>query len=185
MRTVLLTLAVVVLLAGLGGLAFVYSGIYNVAATVPHNALSFWLLNTASDRSIQNRAARIEAPDLRQPGLVERGAILYREECVRCHGAPGIGMDPIGRGLEPLPPRLEENARHWSPEALFWIVKHGIKMTGMPAWGPSYDDDDIWALVAFMQEMPGMMPRRYRGLAGGSPPGIGAPARPSDRAPRP
>ena len=81
--------------------------------------------------------------------------------CVQCHGAPGKERGEIGKGLTPRPPSLIDAVPLWSSSELFWIVKNGIQMTGMPAFGPTHDDDRIWAIVSFVQQLPRMSPTQY------------------------
>lgn len=66
--------------------------------------------------------------------------------------------------MKPRPPHLSEAAAHWRPQELFWLVKHGVKMSGMPAFGPTHADQEIWNIVAFVRELPGMTPERYAAL---------------------
>jgi len=161
MRILLTILAVLVVLAGLA-LAGVYSGAYDVAADVPHGAVARWFLSTTQDRSVEHAAAGIEAPALDDPAQIALGAAHFHEMCEGCHGAPGIERSEIGQGLNPRAPSLSRSAREWSPGELFWMVKHGIKMTGMPAFGPTHDDPAIWSIVAFVHQLPDMSPAEYQ-----------------------
>ena len=95
---------------------------------------------------------------------IRHGFEHFRETCVACHGAPGVPPAEMGRGLRPEPPPLAEAARHWSTAELFWIVKHGVKTTGMPAWSPTHDDEELWSIVAFVERLPTMSPDDYRRL---------------------
>jgi mono/diheme cytochrome c family protein len=146
---------------------FVYSGAYNVAATEPHTAFTGWLLHTTLQQSVRRRATGIEAPVLEDPNRIETGLHHFREMCETCHGAPGVRPSEIGRGLNPEAPDLAEAAQHWTPAELFWIVKHGIKMTGMPAWGPTHSDDDLWGIVAFLKRLPRLSAEEYQTQAAG------------------
>lgn len=151
---------VVLVLAGLMGL--VYSGMYDVAASSPHTALGGWLLHTTMRQSVEPRAADIDVPGL--DGRAREGFVGYRDMCVGCHGAPGVERSPAGKGLRPRPPDLGERARTWSDAELFWIIKHGVRMTGMPAWGVTHSDREIWDVVAFVRQLPGMSAEAYRSL---------------------
>lgn len=150
--------AVIVLI--LAGIAFVYSGIYNVAASVPHNPVSAWILSTTMQRSVAMHADHAAAPQLTDAQAHE-GYRFYSETCIYCHGAPGRDPSDIGKGLNPEPPYLPDTAGHWTSEELFWIVKNGIKMTGMPAFGSTHKDDEIWNVVAFVQRLPKMTPEQF------------------------
>lgn len=160
----LLPLLVFVFLFALGGLTFVYTGSFNVAATAPHAAATRWLFNTTMEHSVARRARDVEAP----PAALERderaGFLAYREMCVGCHGAPGVERSAVGKGLLPKPPDLDEAADEWSSKELFWIIKNGIKMTGMPAWGTTHSDKELWQIVAFLKTLPLLSPRQYRTL---------------------
>jgi len=84
--------------------------------------------------------------------------------CAGCHGAPGQDPEAMGQGLNPPPPDLAESALEWSPAELFWVTKNGIKMTGMPAWGATHDDDAIWPVVAFLTKLPDLDAAQYKDL---------------------
>jgi mono/diheme cytochrome c family protein len=158
-------------------LLFVASGIYNIAATQQHSALVYWLLETAKVRSIKARSADIVVPDLTDPAVVARGFQLFRENCVQCHGAPGVAPEDFARGLLPLAPPLVQIAREWTPAEIYWATRHGIKMTAMPAWEFRLQDADIWATVAFVGTLPTIAPVDYRRM-------VEAPATPTATAPR-
>jgi mono/diheme cytochrome c family protein len=89
---------------------------------------------------------------------------MYGSMCQVCHLGPGIDATPVHAGLTPQPPRLSEAAKEYSPERLFWIVKHGIKMSGMPAWGETHPDKELWNVVAFLQRLPQLGPQEYQAL---------------------
>jgi cytochrome c553 len=157
-------LGVLVFLA-LASLAFIYSGLYNVAATTPHTDIVWWALDTLKVRAIKHRANAIAAPRLDEEAAL-RAAGQYHFACAPCHGAPGFARGQMGDGLNPEPPDLARSLARWSQSDLFWIVKHGIKFTGMPGWAPTHRDDEIWAFVAFIDRLPGMSPAQYRRWTG-------------------
>jgi len=152
------------------GLAFVYSGIYTVAATYPDWGPVTWLLRTTVDRSVQRHAAHIPVPRLDDPDLLRTGFQHYREMCVECHGAPGVPIGDAGQGLNPRPPELVKSAGDWAPKELFWITKYGVRMTGMPAWGVTHSDEKIWNIVAFLRRLPKLTAAEYRALDRQTPP---------------
>jgi mono/diheme cytochrome c family protein len=141
-----------------------YSGIINVGASSPHHPLTQWLLHTAMQRSVAFHASDIKTPDLNSPQRVMEGFDHYREMCVGCHLAPGVKESEIRQGLTPRPPKLQEAARNWQPNELFWIIKNGVKMTGMPAWGTTHSDEKIWDMVVFLQKLQTMSAKEYREL---------------------
>ena len=164
MRTIIASLLIAALLVVLGAGAVIYAGMYDVAATSPHSRLTSWLLETARIRSIKAQAAAVQAPPgLDDPAKVLIGVEHYAAHCAVCHGAPGVPKGDIGRGLYPPPPDLAKTASLYTPAELFWIVKHGIKMTGMPAWS-DHSDDELWATVAFLEKLPGMSEQDYAKL---------------------
>ena len=158
---ILFVLAVVIIGAGLG---VIFSGTYNVAATEPHAPLAAWILDTTMTYSVHHQAADIKVPDLSKPDMIETGYRHYDEMCVECHGAPGKEPEELAKGLNPPPPNLIKTVPEWTPAELFWIVKHGVRMTGMPAWGPTHSDDKLWDIVAFLEKLPTLTPAQYQAM---------------------
>ena len=161
-----LTIVILGLLCIGGGVAFIYSGTYDVAASVPHNPVVAWVLETTSDNSVAHYAARVQVPrSLDQPQLVKAGAEHYGDDCEVCHGGPGVKRTDLSKGLLPSPPDLGESAQELSPAELFWVAKHGIKMTGMPAWGLTHSDSELWTVVAFLRKLHELSPQQYQTMA--------------------
>lgn len=144
-------------------LGWAYSGQYNVAADAPHWDMTTQALATIREHSIAAHAADLTVPNLADPALIALGAEHYAGMCTGCHLAPGVGDNEMRQGLYPKPPNLSQ-PRDRSPAQSFWIIKHGLKMTGMPAWGVTHDDEAIWGLVAFMQQLPTMDAAAYAAL---------------------
>jgi mono/diheme cytochrome c family protein len=166
-RKSMLTLALLAI-AGLlivGG--FIWSGIYNVGADDTHTRPVYALLQTIRQRSITSRARSIEVPDLSDPVLIRQGAGNYDSMCAGCHLAPGMEDTELSKGLYPAPPAFTK-AGVGNPARHFWVIKHGIKATGMPAWGKSMEDQYIWGMVAFLQQLPRLDPDGYRALVASS-----------------
>lgn len=149
--------------AAAGAGLVIYAGWYNISAD-QHLAPTFHVLDFALRRAVRQHARDIAAPDLDDPAKRQCGLALYRAHCVRCHGAPGVAPEPFALGMTPAPAALAHTAREWTPVELYWVVKRGIKMTGMPAWEYRMSKDDLWALVAFMRELPRLSPAQYRAL---------------------
>ena len=141
-------------------LGWAYSGQYDVAADAPHWDITTRALATIRERSIAVRAADLAVPNLADPALIALGAEHYAGMCTGCHLAPGVGDNEMRQGLYPHPPNLTAR-RDRSPAESFWIIKHGLKMSGMPAWGVTHDDESIWGLVAFLQQLPTMDATAY------------------------
>lgn len=157
-------LAVAGLVLLLIGAGVVYSGFINVAADEPHSSPMLALLETARERSIAVRARELQVPDLTDEALVRSGAGNYDSMCVGCHLAPGVGETELSQNLYPAPPNLARQGTRDNPAAAFWVIKHGIKATGMPAWGKSMDDQYIWGMVALLQRLPELDASQYRTL---------------------
>ncbi len=160
--------AMLVLLVGAvaAAAAVVWLGLYNVAADDPHSRMVHGLLETARERSIAARVTGLELPDLGNADRIRQGAGNYDAMCVSCHLAPGLGESELSVGLYPAPPDLTRAVV--VPAEAFWVIKHGIKATGMPAWGKSMADDYIWNLTAFVKALPGMSQADYRALVASS-----------------
>lgn len=142
------------------------TGAVDVAATHPHLPIVGWFLETLQERSVAAHARDVEPPgDLGAPQRVTRGLVAYHEMCVVCHGAPGVEPSWVGQGLNPRAPALWEAGERDVGEAQaardYRVVKHGIRMTAMPALAPSHGDDEIWDLVSFLQHLPQMSPEAY------------------------
>lgn len=164
MRTLKTLLALVVLLL-LVGAGLIYSGLYNVAADQPHYGITQTLLSITRSRSIEVRLDNITPPgNLNSQERIKRGGQLYGKNCAGCHLGPGQSENAIYKGLNPQPPRLTRHGGHHAAQKQFWVIKHGIKMTAMPAWGLSHDDQDIWDLTAFVMELPELSAQEFRAL---------------------
>jgi len=161
---ILITIAALVAALLFGTIGFAYSGFYDVAASSEHGRFSNWLLSITSHASIARRAADIEVPDLGDATLIQAGVSDFDAMCSGCHGAPGKAPEAMGQGLNPAAPDLAESAAAMSPSELFWVTKHGIRMTGMPAWGATHDDDSLWPVVAFMTGLPRLDEAGYQAL---------------------
>lgn len=158
---ILVSIAVVGILALTG---YAHSGMYDVSASSHHSGITQWFLSTMSHASIEKRSRGIAVPDLDDDELVLAGVNDFNSMCTSCHGAPGKEPEAVGLGLNPPAPNLAHSAEELTPAELFWVTKHGIKMTGMPSWGATHDDDSIWPVVAFMMSLPGLDSAGYQEL---------------------
>jgi mono/diheme cytochrome c family protein len=144
-------------------------GSFDVAADTPHSQPVFWLMNTVRESSIAVRAAGIAVPsDLTDAKRIVSGAAQYDEMCSFCHLAPGMKRTEISRGLYPRAPELRRGSS-LKPAEEFWVVKHGLKMTGMPAWGVTHDDELLWDVVAFLRKLPELSADQYQELVKSAP----------------
>ena len=159
-----LVIAATVAAVAIGGVVFIGSGIYNIGADDHHTKIVLAIIEHLRERSISVRARAIDPPNLEDPTRIGAGAQHYAALCVGCHLAPGVTKSEIRTGLYPHPPNLaQEDIR--DAQRAFWTVKHGIKMSAMPAWGKTLDDAAIWDLVAFLRQMPSMTPETYQQLS--------------------
>lgn len=165
-RKVVLTGSITAAVAIVAGGA-IWSGAYNVAADSPHTRPVHTLLELVRDRSIGTRAGKLQVPvGLGSEDQIRQGAGNYDAMCAACHLAPGVSPTELSRGLYPSPPDLM--AGTIDQAEAFWVIKHGIKASGMPAWGVSMDDGYIWNMAAFLQELPGLDAKAYRALVASS-----------------
>jgi mono/diheme cytochrome c family protein len=137
-----------------------------VAATDTHADAVRWTLDTTMHRSIANRAGGANLPERFSEDLIAEGAGRYAESCAYCHGAPGRQPAEWSRGMRPEPPHLVEAATEWTAQEIYWIVENGIKMSGMPAFGPHHEAEEIVAITAFVTQLPGLSPEDYPALTG-------------------
>jgi mono/diheme cytochrome c family protein len=146
--------------------AFVGSGVYDVGADDHHTTVVSAVMQALRERSIAARAAALTVPRLEDPSKISAGAARYSALCVDCHLAPGVTTSDLRKGLYPHPPNLvQEDTR--DARGAFWTIKHGVKMSAMPAWGGTLSDDAIWDIVAFLRQMPGMSTETYQQLSMG------------------
>lgn len=158
MKIRLRTLGVLALLGAASGGAVVATGVYNIAATEPHTAMVNHLLEFAMRRSVKLRSQSIEVPDLADQHRQQNGLRIYRVSCLQCHGAPGVAPEAFAAGMTPPPANLVDTARNWHAREIYWVVRQGTKMTGMPAWEYRLSDAQIWDVVAFVMRMPQLSP---------------------------
>ncbi len=183
-RKLLLTIAILVVLGlagAIGAAGFVYLGVYNVSALETHTQPVYSVLEVALRRSIRQRAEELVVPDLDQAGWQEAGLRLYERHCRQCHGAPGVGPDEFALGMSPLPVAIVETARKRPPEDIFWVIKHGVKMTGMPAWDHRLSEEEMWQITAFVMASPRFGTNEYQQRLQAL--GLDAPARPTGQGP--
>lgn len=158
--------------AVLGGVAFIYSGLYPMGADEPHYDITTWTLETLRENSIARASQNIEVPaDLGTVDRLLKGGADYNGMCAGCHLKPGKSESDFTLGLYPSPPDLATISRadgeieadsKAEDQRNFWIIKHGIKASGMPAWAPGHDDERIWNMVAFLKRLPDLSTAQYQ-----------------------
>lgn len=157
-------IAVLTLILLTVGLFTVYTGSYNVAATWNHPPLVRWGLDTAMENSVAAQALEIEQRSDFPRAMVVAGAARYQAMCQHCHGGPGAEQADWATGMMPQPPRLPEVIPRWQPREVFWLVKHGLRLSGMPAFGVHHDDAALWEVTAFVMDLPGMTAQDYTSM---------------------
>lgn len=165
-------------LAGLAlaGVVVALTGIAPITASSGHWPVTRWFLETAMERSVATHSRFVKQRPLDDPGLILKGAGHFAGGCAPCHGAPGAPRPRVVQGMTPQPPDLAEVAERWRPAELFYIVWHGVKFTGMPAWPSRHREDEAWAVAAFVRALPDLEPEEYRWLVQADPPPPGATA---------
>ncbi|UTF61240.1 MULTISPECIES: cytochrome c [Gilvimarinus] len=169
------SLLIIVIAAFLAGGLFIYSGLYPIGADTQHHPITYWLLETLREKSIARAAKGIKIPtDLESADRLLAGGADYNDMCTGCHLKPGRTDSDFTIGLYPSPRNLSSSAdgsihsqiaEPTSNEAIrrqFWIIKHGIKASGMPAWGPTHNEERIWNMVAFLQKLPSLSKSEYQ-----------------------
>jgi cytochrome c553 len=141
------------------------SGIYNVAASKPHWALTEAIIAFGLGRSVATHSLGTEVPGLDSPDQIRLGAAHFEIACAFCHGSPDSAPNAATTGMLPPPPNLDGVSARWEAQELAWIIEHGLKYTGMPAWPVRGRHDEVWSLVSFLRALP-MVPEAYRTLAG-------------------
>ncbi|BDG10508.1 c-type cytochrome [Anaeromyxobacter paludicola] len=148
-----------------GGAAVVASGLVDMSATRPPSALERLVGSVLADRSTARRAPRTGNPLPGTPEVLAAGLALYRRDCLQCHGAPGVSPWGAALGLNPSPPDLAApDAQEGSDGDLFFVISHGVRMTGMPGWATSHDERELWHLVAFVRHLPRLAPAEKQAL---------------------
>jgi cytochrome c553 len=152
---------------GAGGFLVSASGIIPIKASSRHWAVTRWFLNFSKERSVATHSLGIKVPDLDVEWRILKGAGHFETGCRPCHGGPDAPQPRIPHAMTPNPPPLGPEVSQWKPSELFYIVKHGIKFTGMPGWPAENRDDEIWAVVAFLRKLPALEAAQYRDLVHG------------------
>ena len=156
----------VLVVLAIGGFIFA-TGRFNVAANAPPDLtdkVAPWVL----DKALERRAREVTDPIAKDPGAVARGMSDYREDCLPCHGAPGVDAAEFQEGMNPTPPGIDADVvRNLSDAKLFWVIKNGIRMTGMPAFGVNTKDDEIRDIVAFVRHTPHLTDAERQALKSG------------------
>ena len=161
---ILALVGVLAIVVGIAAAIFFFGGFYSVAATQPDSAPVAWALIHVREASIDRHATETPPTSLDDAAAVHAGARAFAERgCVACHGGPGAHWAKFSEGLNPDPPDLKKVVEHTEPRELFWVIKNGIKMTGMPSFGKAgVPDAEIWSIVAFLKKLPTVSDADFR-----------------------
>jgi cytochrome c553/cytochrome c5 len=159
--------AVFLVVMAVGGFILTASGVIPIKASSGHWAVTRWLLQFSKQRSVSTNSLGVDAPPLDEARLVLKGAGAYETNCLACHGSPSLPAPRVARGMTPQPPYLPPVLSKYEDAEVFYIVKHGIKFTGMPAWPAQGRDDEVWAMVAFLRALPRLDAAGYERLVRG------------------
>ena len=153
---ILAGIGVLAIVIAVGAAVFFFGGFFNIAASEEDPDIVNWALIKVRMASISRHARDASPVNLEDPSVVRAGAQAFAARgCSNCHGAPGVNWQKFSEGLEPDPPDLKDVVKEREPAQLFWVVKHGIKMTGMPSFGKiGAEDKEVWSIVAFIKKLP-------------------------------
>jgi hypothetical protein len=154
-------LAIVVAIAAA---AYFFGGFYSVAATAEDPAFVKWALVNVRMASIGRHGTEPTPIPLDNPTNIQAGARAFATRgCTNCHGGPGVEWAKFSEGLNPDPPDLKDVVKDRKPSELFWVIKNGINMTGMPSFGKiEVPDQEIWTIVAFLKKLPTVSEADYK-----------------------
>jgi len=155
-----------ILISTLLGSLFIWFGIFNVSAKEKHWSITTILLELTRDRSIAVHSKHINVPSLTNSKMIANGAKNYDAMCVQCHLSPKTESTELNTGLYPQPPVFHKEKQGRSPKEIYWIIKNGLKMTGMPAWGDFHSEQQLWEMTAFLTKLNGMSKTEYQTLVG-------------------
>ena len=161
---ILATIGALAIVAGIGAATFFFGGFYNVAATAEDPTVVTWALTQVRNASINRYALEQPPASINDSASVRLGAKAYAAHgCTTCHGGPGVMWLKLSEGLHPDPPDLKKAVDQRSPAQLFWIVKKGVNMTGMPSFElAGAKDEEIWQIVAFLKKLPTVSEADYK-----------------------
>jgi mono/diheme cytochrome c family protein len=162
MRTFLAFVGALAILVGVGAAVFFFGGYYDVGATAYEPGVVRWALVTVREASVRRHAVDQPTVNLADPAIVRAGARAYSERgCVNCHGAPGVVWAKFSEGLRPDPPDPRDVAKERTPAELFFVVKNGVNMTGMPSFA-AQPDQELWSIVAYLKRDPPVTEEEYK-----------------------
>ena len=164
----LLGAAAMLLLLLVIGAIVLFGGLYPAAASKGYPPGVAWMLEKAMTNSVRSGAEGLQPPQP-SPAEILEGGSHFKAMCQHCHGGPGVKAPQFATAMDPDPPELSHAAEEWSRSEIFWIAKHGIKMSGMPAFGAYESDGELWKIAAFVEQLPETSAAEYAAIpaAGG------------------
>jgi mono/diheme cytochrome c family protein len=165
---VLAVIGVLAIVTVIAGAVYFFGGFYNVSSLEPDNKIVAWALTRVREASIEQRAPREVPVNVDDPAIIQAGARAFATRgCVTCHGAPGVDWAKFSEGMQPDAADLNEVAKIRPVGEIFWVVKNGINMTGMPSFGHiKVEDDEIWKIASFVKRFPAVSPADYKTWSG-------------------
>lgn len=157
-------------IAAAGALAFFAGGFYDITAVQQHPGWVFRAIGVGRDMLVALEADADEVPADFAPVADARNVALYRKHCTQCHGAPGVAPEEFALGMMPVPSNLVAAGRERPPEEIYWFIRYGLKMSGMPAWSMRMSEADMWRITALVEAFPTLSPAAYAELVETGPP---------------
>jgi len=184
---ILTLIGALAVIGAIGAAAFFFGGYYSVAVTAHEPEIVHWALVQVRTASINRYAKDTPPATIGNPATIQAGARAFVEHgCTTCHGGPGVAWTKFSEGLRPDPPDLKEVVNDRTPAQLFWVIKNGINMTGMPSFAlAGAKDEDIWSIVAFLKKLPIVTETDYKAWTAPPPPAPNAASPPPAVAPAP
>jgi len=147
--------AIVILPLAVG--VFFRLGLGDIQADAAPPAWESRVMTAAVHRSVDKRTGDLPAVSAADEDSLVRGGKLYMLGCAGCHGELG---KPIKEDLAAYPriPQLPGKGTQYSQPQIYWIVKRGIRMTAMSAYGRFYSEQDLWSIVAFLHQIKNLPP---------------------------
>ncbi len=157
-RTFLALIGFLAILGLIGAAVYFFGGYHSVAATREDPGIVKWMLGQIRTASVARHATDRPPMSLDDPAVVREGARAYAVRgCPACHGAPGVNWEKYSEGMRPYPPDLKEVAKEREPQQLFWVIRNGINMSGMPGFALiEVPDRELWTIAAFVKKLPGV-----------------------------
>ena len=152
----------------LGGAVVVLGLGCAAAVLLLHDGVSAAATPTKAEAFLARHARRLAMPSNARATVnpiaptaenLREARLHFADHCAICHGNDGNGETMLGRGMYPKPPDLRmANTQDLSDGELFWTIEHGVRFTGMPAFGGHGSTDDSWKLVLFIRHLPQLTP---------------------------